>query len=378
MSDVPLGAHLSGGLDSSIIVALMAQLSSTPVKTFSVGFEESSFSELPLARAVANRYSTDHHEFVLKFDNIPETIDKIVRHFGQPLADPSALPLYLLSVLTREYVTVALNGDGGDESMAGYARYAMDPLADRYMQLPGLITRRMIPSIANRLSAPADRPIGTTWQDGIKRLSSLIDVDPRASILRWGSYFSPQTKRSLWKEPYRSDLQSLHAETYLANLFLSEFADNRLDRTLYEDVNSYLPGDLLVKADRMTMAASLEGRSPLLDHEYFEWAARLPVEYKMHGRKGKYLLRKAFNHLLPEENRNYRKQGFSLPVGAWFKGPLAEWTRGTLLGSDTKLNEWFEGNVIEQILAEHSQGMIDHGKRIWALMVLELWLQQTR
>jgi asparagine synthase (glutamine-hydrolysing) len=204
-----------------------------------------------------------------------------------------------------------------------------------------------------------------------------MDVDPRASILRWGSYFSPQTKRRLWKEPYRSELQSLHAEKYLVNLFQSEFASNRLDRTLYEDVNSYLPGDLLVKADRMTMAASLEGRSPLLDHEYFEWAARLPVKYKLHGRQGKYLLRKAFNHLLPEENRNYRKQGFSLPVGAWFKGPLAEWTRGTLLGSDSKLNEWFEGKAIEQILTEHSLGKIDHGKRIWALMVLELWLQQT-
>jgi asparagine synthase (glutamine-hydrolysing) len=377
MSDVPLGAHLSGGLDSSIIVALMAQLSSTPVKTFSVGFEESSFSELPMARAVAKRYSTDHREFVLKFDNIPETMAKIVRHFGQPLADPSALPLYLLSLLTKEYVTVALNGDGGDESMAGYARYAMDPLANMYMQLPGFINRGLIPSLSDGLSAPANRPIGTTWQDGIKRLANLMDVNPRASILRWGSYFSPQTKRSLWKEPYRSELQGLHAEKFLVNLFQGEFAGNTLDRTLYEDVNSYLPGDLLVKADRMTMAASLEGRSPLLDHEYFEWAARLPVKYKLHGRQGKYLLRKAFNHLLPEENRNYRKQGFSLPVGAWFKGPLAEWARGTLLGSDSKLNEWFEGKAIERILTEHSGGKIDHGKRIWALMVLELWLQQT-
>ncbi len=150
----------------------------------------------------------------------------------------------------------------------------------------------------------------------------------------------------------------------------------RLDRTLFTDVKSYLPGDLLVKADRMTMAASLEGRSPLLDHEYFEWTARLPIKYKLHGRKGKYLLRKAFGHLLPEENRRYRKQGFSLPVGAWFKGPLAGWARETLLGSDSRLQEWFEGKVIEQILAEHSLGRNDHGKRIWALMVLELWLQQ--
>lgn len=378
MSDVPLGAHLSGGLDSSIIVGLMAQLSDSPVKTFSVGFEESSFSELPLARAVANRYATDHHEFMLRFDNIPVTMAAIVKHFGQPLADPSALPLYLLSLLTKEYVTVALNGDGGDESMAGYARYAMDPLADRYMQMPGLITRGLVPSFANHLTAPADRPIGTTWQDGLKRLANLMDVDPKASILRWGSYFSPAGKSRLWKQPYRSALNLHQAELFLTHLYDGAAAENRLDRTLFTDVKSYLPGDLLVKADRMTMAASLEGRSPLLDHEYFEWTARLPVKYKLRGRKGKYLLRKAFGHLLPEENRRYRKQGFSLPVGAWFKGPLAGWARETLLGSDSRLQEWFEMQEIEQILLEHSLGRNDHGKRIWALMVLELWLRGSK
>jgi asparagine synthase (glutamine-hydrolysing) len=377
MSEVPLGAHLSGGLDSSIVVSLMARLSGTPVRTFSIGFDEGGFSELPYARAVAEKYQTDHTEFNLKYDNLPETIAAVTRHAGQPLADPAAIPLYLLSIETRKHVTVALNGDGGDESLAGYTRYRMDALADAYLRLPGWITAGLVPTAANRIAAPLGKPAGTTWQDGMKRLANLPRINPQASILRWGSYFSAPQKQALWRPELASQLNHLRAEDYLAGLYQSAPAEHRLDRTLYADMLGYLAGGLLVKADRMTMAASLEGRSPLLDHVYFEWCARLPVQYKIHGRQGKYLLRRAFADILPAAQHSIRKQGFSVPVGSWFKDQLAEWVAHKLTSQNSRLHEWLEPGEITKLLAEHRAGRVDHGKRIYALVVLEEWLANS-
>ena len=279
ISEVPLGADLSGGIDSSIIVALMAELSDAPVKTFSVGFQEEEFSELPYARAVAQKYSTDHHEFTLKYGDIPATLEKITCHFGEPFADASAIPLYHLSLLTREYVTVALNGDGGDEDFAGYQRYWLDPLANLYLQAPSFLTQNLIPSIARRLPDRSNRPVGQSFVNGLKRLEQLPRVDRRASILRWGSYFAPWQRQQLWKEEHWKNFGVDNAESLLAESF-DKASGSFLDRTLYTDLHNYLPGDLLVKADRMTMAASLEGRSPFLDHEIVEWAARLPDSLK--------------------------------------------------------------------------------------------------
>ena len=199
LADVPLGAHLSGGIDSSIIVALMAEMSSQPVETFSVGFEETSFSELPFARLVAERYATHHHEFILSYGDLPTTIRKMVIHFGEPFADSSALPLYLLSKITRQHVTVALNGDGGDDFFAGYTRYWLDPWANAYLHLPGFFIRRMLPSIIDLFDDRGDKPVGTSLVNGLKRLEQLTHIDKRASILRWGSYFSPHQRRKLWK-----------------------------------------------------------------------------------------------------------------------------------------------------------------------------------
>lgn len=376
MSEVPLGAHLSGGIDSSIVVALMAEASSTPVKTFSVGFEETNFSELPYARAVAERYATEHHEFTLTFGDIPATMEELLRHFGEPFADPSALPLWHLSRLTREHVTVALNGDGGDEAFAGYPRYWLDPLADRYLKLPGFITKGLVPSVVNLLPDRADAPVGGSAVNGLKRLPQLTQIDPRASLLRWGSYFSPAHKQALWQPHWARSLNLRQAEQDMVAVYQNAPAQNGLDHTLYTDIKTYLPGDLLVKADRMTMAHSLEGRSPFLDHKLAEWAARLPVEYKVRGRQGKYLLRKAFAHLLPEDITARGKQGFGIPVGAWLRGPLAAWTRETLLAPDGVLASWFQRDTLIQLMAEHESGRRDHGKRLWALLCLALWARQ--
>lgn len=378
VSEVPLGAHLSGGIDSSIVVAQMAQASSTPVKTFSVGFEESEFSELPYARAVAERYATEHHEFTLSFGDIPATLETLLPHFGEPFADPSALPLYHLSKLTREHVTVALNGDGGDESLAGYQRYWLDDYADRYLRLPDLVTRRLVPSLAGFFPDRGEGPVGSSLGNGIKRLPQLAEVDRRASLLRWGSYFLARHKRALWRPELAAGLDLAQAETSLVELYDRAPANNRLDRTLFADVKSYLAGDLLVKADRMTMAASLEGRSPFLDHVLVEWAARLPVKYKLRGRQGKVLLRKAFGDLLPSEVLGHAKQGFGIPVGAWLRGPLAAWSRQTLLAPGSPLSAWFQPQALAGLLAEHQAGRQDHGKRIWALACLAIWARRNQ
>ena len=217
ISDVPLGAHLSGGIDSSIIVALMAELSDAPVKTFSVGFEDETFSELEYARAVAQKYSTDHHEFILKYGDIPATLETIIHHFGEPFADASAIPLYHISKMTRQHVTVVINGDGGDEDFAGYQRYWLDPLANNYLRAPQFLTRELVPSIARLLPDHSNRPVGQSFVNGLKRLHQLPEIDERASILRWGSYFSPFQRAQLWKPEFKfkaDNAQSLLAEKF--------------------------------------------------------------------------------------------------------------------------------------------------------------------
>lgn len=376
ISEVPLGAHLSGGIDSSIVMALMAEASSGAVKTFSVGFEETNYSELPYARAVAERYATEHYEFTLTFGDIPATLEILLQHFGEPFADPSALPLYHLSRLTREHVTVALNGDGGDESFAGYQRYWLDGYANNYLRLPGLVTHSLVPAFASALPDRGDGPVGSSLRNGLKRLPQLAEVDHRASLLRWGSYFSARQKKGLWQPQVALDLA--HSEKHLVELYERAPARNRLDRTLYADIKSYLAGDLLVKADRMTMAHSLEGRSPFLDHVLVEWAAKLPIEYKLRGRRGKVLLRKAFKDLLPEEVLGHGKQGFGIPVGAWLRGPLEGWARQTLLAPESRLAGWFQRETLVRLLAEHHAGKQDHGKRLWALACLALWARQKQ
>jgi asparagine synthase (glutamine-hydrolysing) len=376
IADVPLGAHLSGGIDSSIVVALMAEMSSRPVKTFSVGFEEQRFSELPYARAVAERYATEHHEFILTYyGDIPSTIHKLLFHFGEPFADPSALPLYLLSEVTRQHVTVALNGDGGDDLLAGYVRYWLDPWANAYLKLPRGLTRGLLPSLMRFLPDRSDLPVGHSLLNGLKRLGQLSEIDPRASILRWGSYFSPTQRRALWRNELWDETWAHDAEDWLVPRFEALNGSGFLDRTLYTDIHTYLPGDLLVKADRMTMAHSLEGRSPFLDHELATWAARLPEVYKVHGRMGKYLLRKSFADLLPPEVQRRGKQGFGIPVGAWFRGPLVGWARELLLSSGSPLQKWFREKTLQALLAEHTAGRVDHGKRLWALFALAVWYE---
>lgn len=373
MSDVPLGAHLSGGIDSAIVVGLMSTMMDRPVSTFSVGFREEAYSELRYARQIAERFKTDHHELVIE-PNALDVLPDIVHHFDEPFADAAAIPLWFLSKFTREHVTVALNGDGGDEGFAGYQRYYADPVADMYALIPAVLRRGVIDRVISALPANPDLPAERSYAGALRRLGRAASMPQGASVMRWGSYFDENDKRALFRAEVRNSFEPSYAR--LDASYRSAPAKHRVDRTLYTDAHNYLPGALLVKADRMTMAHSVEARSPLLDHELLELAATLPVKYKIRGRTTKRILRDAFAHILPAELAARPKMGFGVPLAAWFRGPLLNAAHELLLSTDSRINEYFHPEPIARMLADNKLGKEDHGKRIWTLLSLECWLRQ--
>lgn len=374
ISDVPLGVFLSGGIDSSIITALMARLSDQKIKTFSIGFEEDTFSELPFARAVAQLYDTEHQEFIVRYE-AADIMPRIIEFCDEPFADSSALPTFYLSQMTRRYVTVALNGDGGDETHAGYQRYYLDSLIRFYEIAPKFI-RNSLHSLFDFLPEPVNVPIEKNWIAGLKRLRQVTDITPKASILRWGSYFSHDMKWNNYTEAMKARVGEDVSEDLLTEWFDKAKADAFVDKSLYVDVMNYLPGDLLVKADRMTMGNSLEGRSPFLDYDLMEWVARLPVSMKLRGRSHKYLLKKACNNLLPPLVLNRGKQGFGIPLGKWFRENLKQMMKEILQSELFQKRRIFRPEYINRIIQEHEQGRTDHGKRIWTLLMLEFWFRR--
>ena len=362
MSEVPLGAFLSGGVDSSLIVALMSEF--IKVKTFSIGFEESGFNELPHARAVAERYGTEHHEFVVKA-NAAEVLPKLVRHYGEPYADSSALPSYYLAKLTREHVTVALNGDGGDELFAGY---------DRYRALPYFkIARVLMPF------GPAARALshGRWLPQRARRAFAGAGHDPREGYARLMSYFSPEEKRALYSEAMRAEVNHVDSFAWMY-AFMDESKEPLGVRALqYSDAMTYLPGDILAKVDIATMANSLEGRSPLLDHELVEWALRLPDEIGANRSEGKLVLKALARKYLPVSVIDRPKMGFGIPIDAWFKGELQPMARETLLSQRARERGLFEPSRVECMITDHVSGRELHGYRLWALLCLELWFAEV-
>lgn len=372
ISEVPLGAFLSGGMDSSIIVALMAEHSAERVSTFTIGFEEHHYSEAQYARQVAERYATEHHEFTFSSLDLQRVIEGVVRATDEPFADPAALPLYELARQARQHVTVALCGDGGDETLAGYRRYSLDNLLQPYARLPRWITQRAVPAAMARLPEPTLVPEDLNPLTGLKRLGQFSAVSPRASLVRWGSYFTHAEKLALYTDRWREELGSVDTAEWVAAAFDEAHASGQLDRTLSADHATYLAGDLLPKTDRMTMAHSLEARAPFLDVEWVEWTARLPEQFKVRGLQTKYLLKRAFADKLPNAVSARGKQGFSVPVGLWLRGELREWSRARLLGNPA-LDEWFRPAEVQRLLNEHDRGKVNHGKRLWALLMFALW-----
>jgi asparagine synthase (glutamine-hydrolysing) len=371
IADVPLGALLSGGVDSSLVVALMSQLTDRPVKTFSVGFEEKAFNELPYARLVAQRYGTDHHELVVRAGAL-EVLPTLVRHYGEPFADSSAIPSYHVARLTRQHVTVALNGDGGDESFAGYERYLASGLAERYQGIPRAVRVGMIEPLAGLIpgTLPRRSRLGQA-----KRFLQVAAQPIARRYLRWVTYFTAEQRQGLYTPEFRTHLAGHDGDAWLLRQFDAMGCDggDRLDALLATDVRSYLPYDLLVKMDIATMACSLEARSPLLDHKVMEFAARLPARFKLRGPMLKYLLKKIARKLLPAENLNRRKMGFGIPVGDWMRGELRPLLDDVLLSPEALARGYFRPEVVQRLVRENAEGTHDHTYQIWSLLWFELW-----
>jgi asparagine synthase (glutamine-hydrolysing) len=366
VSDVPLGGFLSGGIDSSAVVALMAQEGSGPVKTFSIGFEESDYNELPFARAIAQRYSTDHHEFIVRPDAVA-ILPKLVWHYNEPFADSSAIPTYYLAELTRRHVTVALNGDGGDESFAGYERYLANVAALRYENVPGVI-RGPLSSLLARLPSGSSR-------SGVARLQRFVAAmpEPREQrYARWMMHFQPELKEELCTPEFRREAGG-DAMRMLLDQYDASDADDFVDATLDVDVNRYLPDDLLVKVDIATMAHGLESRSPFLDHPLMEFAASLPPDLKLHGRIKKHVLKKAVRGLLPDEVIDRPKMGFGVPIDHWFRRELKELAYDLLLSRESVSRGYFHTAVVRRLLDEHVSGARAWHYQLWNLVMLELW-----
>ncbi len=377
MGEVPLGAHLSGGVDSAIVVGLMAGMSSQPVKTFSIGFREGAFNELDHARAVATHFGTEHHEFLVEPDAV-SLLPKLVAHFDEPFADPAALPTWCLSELTRRHVTVALNGDGGDEAFGGYQRYYADPFADLYRLLPAPIREGFLDRLLRCFPRDSSKPVERDFGAALRHLAAAARLSTGASVLRWGSYFQEPDKQALYTEEMRAAAGHEASHALLEACFRNAKAVSRLDRTLATDVGNYLQGALLPKVDRMTMAHSLEARSPFLDQEVLELAARLPTAWKVKGFTTKRILRETFADLLPPAITRRGKMGFSVPLGMWFAGPLAEHAREILLPAGAPIHRFLRREALSALLEEHTARKADHGKRLWALLNLATWLDQIR
>lgn len=363
MSDVPFGAFLSGGLDSSVIVALMARHMDRPVKTFSIGFKEAAYNELNDARQVAQHVGAEHHELVVE----PEAVmlaEKLVWHFDEPFADSSAIPTYLVSQMAAEHVKMVLSGDGGDEAFAGYERYRKYAIMEK-------LRRFSPPGLPGGL-----RMLGRSVPGGIGRRLSWLGE--RLSLPYPDDYLSgvalctPQQAAALLGRP---DAQAAGYGD-LAECFSTDEEIDKIDRIVGGDVSSYLLDDILVKVDRMTMANSLEARAPLLDHKLMEFAARLPVSLKLRSSGGKYLLRQVARSLLPESILNKRKQGFAIPLSEWFRTSLGDMLRDLVSSRAFRERGIFDPVAVERSIAAHVRGEADHGEHLWLVLTFELWARQ--
>jgi asparagine synthase (glutamine-hydrolysing) len=359
----PIGAFLSGGVDSSAVVAAMAQCTGT-VKTFSIGFEDKRFDERTYARMVAERYGTDHQEFVVRPSAL-EALPQLAAQFDEPFGDASAVPSFYVAKLGAEQVTVVLNGDGGDECFGGYQRYALLAGADR-LPVPGALRPRLT-SVGERLVA---RSAARTWPRRIGRVAELLGSPTSTRYARMMSTFSHEQKIALYTRELAAELAARNSHTLLGDLHAESRADSELGRIMDVDVNSYLPGDLLVKADTTTMAHSLEARSPLLDHHLVEWAAGLPASLKVRRGRTKYLFKQAVRPWLPGAVVDRPKMGFGVPLADWLRGDLRELAWDTL----TAHRGFFHQGAIETLLRAHDAGT-DHSKRLWSLLQFELWYQ---
>lgn len=369
VADVPVGAFLSGGLDSSIVVGLMSRLMDKPVKTFSIGFTgDPDFDETRYARIVASHFGTDHTEFIVEPKAI-DLIEPLVWHHDGPYGDPSAIPTSIMAKLTRQHVTVALNGDGGDEIFAGYLRFQAALAADRLPPALGRLAGRI-------LSAVPEPKAYHHWLRRAQRFFTAASDGLFGRLQRWTAFFDADLRELLRSEVFAGI--PVGGSGYPPELIARTSQFSTLSKVLYVNFMTYLPEDLLVKMDRATMMHSLEGRSPFLDHHLADYVAGLPDSYKLRRGTTKYILREAFADLLPQEILRRGKRGFGVPLGAWFRGELRDYLQENLLSPTALSRDFLQPAFVARMVREHVEGVRDHGNRLWALLTFEVWLRMMR
>lgn len=365
VSDVPLGAFLSGGVDSSAVVGLMTKASDRPVQTFSIGFDVAEFDELEHARTVAAHFNTDHHEFVVRPDGL-SILDRLIEHFDEPFADSSAIPTWYVSEIARQHVTVVLSGDGGDELFGGYDRYLPHPKVEQFDRLPVPGRQALAGAVWPLL------PHGVPGKNFLRHVAR----DENGRYIDSISLFHEDEKRALYSAEVRAALGRANAQAALARHFDRFSALSPHSRMMRFDFETYLPEDVLTKVDRMSMAHSIESRVPLLDNEVIEFAASLPASMKIRDVRRKHILKEAIKGLVPDHILNRRKQGFGVPLGVWFKGGLTDVFADVLGSPRTRQRGYFQPAFIDRLVQEHLNGRRDHTLRLWQLLIFELWHRQ--
>ncbi len=362
VSDVPLGAFLSGGVDSSAVVGFMAEASDRPVKTFSIGFDDPEFDELEHARLVAKHFGTEHHEFVVQPDALG-ILPQIIEHFDEPFADSSAIPTWYVSEIARKHVTVVLSGDGGDELFGGYDRYLPHPRVAQFdrLAIPG--SRRIAAALWPLL------PHGMQGKNFLRHVAR----DDNGRFVESVAMFREDEKDALYTPEVRAALNGTRAESRLGRHFDRFAALSPQSRMMRFDFETYLPEDVLTKVDRMSMAHSIESRVPLLDNEMIDFAATLPAHLKIHEGRRKHVMKEALKGMVPDGILNRKKQGFGVPLGSWFKGGLTNVFADVLGSARTRQRGYFQPPFVDRLVQEHLSGRRDHTHRLWQLLVFELW-----
>jgi asparagine synthase (glutamine-hydrolysing) len=373
VSEVPLGAFLSGGIDSSAIVALMAKICPGNVKTFTVGFGDGQpgADERPYARTIAQMFKTDHSECV--YDNPQKQVESIlplmIEAFDEPFADSSMIPNYLICQAARQWVTVALSGIGGDELFAGYERYRGALVSDSYQRLPGFLTN----SIGAVIRSLPQWEFGGLWIDRMKRFVDGAALPLPERYQQYLSAFTESEKVGLFSQDFLNELRKANVITAELAMHKVEQGDDPLEWLLLTDMETYLPDDELRKADRLSMWHSLEVRVPFLDHKLVEFVATIPSQLKLKGWEKKHILIKSLEGILPDSILRRRKQGFSIPLGAWLRGPLRELVRTNLSGNALRDLGLFNMQAIESMLDDHDRSVRNYETQLWALMVFVIW-----
>ncbi len=371
ISDVPFGAFLSGGIDSSAVVGLMSRLMDRPVRTFSIGFEEDAYDETDAARAIAQRFGADHTEFKVRPDAL-DLLPRLVRFYDEPYADASCIPTYIVSQMARAHVTVVLNGDAGDENFAGYDRYVANALAQRIGPLAPVLGSPAFNALLGMLPH-GENSTSRVWR--LKRFTDQLGRTPQERNVAWMSLFDNARKAALYTPEFRARMAAHDSTRLVLERYRESGAADFLDATLYADIMTYLPDTLLTKVDIASMAHALEARSPFLDYRFMEFAARIPARLKLEGSRTKSILKSAMSDLLPTEILARKKMGFNVPMDRWLRNELRPMTYDLLLGDKAIGRGYFDRSFVERMLGEHMSGRWNWHSQIFSLLMLELWHQ---